>query len=242
MTYFAAFGERQTERDRRAAGFFGIITGIFVLLIFLIPGPTTGTTAQEQLNSFSWNVAVAGYILNGVVLIFSALFIIYLRAAFLPKSPTLSTAAAFFFLAGVLILAASTFYTNSAMATLSSIYKSSTATAADKAAAVVSAQIVQNNGVGALGFGIGLPIGVVLFSIVFQNSRIVPNWLGDVGFAFAILLPVAFVIFSFASAASAVSFVIFLAFIVLLLLWIFGTGAFLLRSARKVAVGEPTPT
>ncbi len=232
---------RQVERDRKLGGVFGIITGILLVVMFSVPGNATTGSAQAQLNSFDNNRALLTYVLNALVAIFGSLFIVFLRTALWSKNPTLVTAAAFFPLAAILLLTASTFYTTSAMSVLSGIYKSTTSSAADRAAAVVSAQVLQSFGVGTLGLIVALPAGIVLFSIAIQRSGVIPNWVGDVGFASAIVLWVGVGLGAYGALSSGVNFAFFLVYLILFLVWIFGSSAFMWRSARKIAVAEPAP-
>lgn len=236
----AAAGPREMKRDRRLGAIFGILLGISLLTV-PFTNYSSGTTAAENLSTFDLNRAIFAGIMNGITVLFAFLYAIYLRTALWPRGPTLLTAATAFFLMGILIVAGSTLYQASAMATLSSVYKDTTSSAVDRAAAVVAAQVVQNNGVGFLGFALGIPLGIALFGLAMRNSRIIPNGIGYVGIALGILILVGVPLVILVGFTSQAGFVFFLGFLILVWIWTFGSAAFLWRSAGKVGVGEPAP-
>lgn len=236
----AAAGPREMERDRRIGGIFGIVFGASLLTV-PFASYSSGTTAAENLSTFDLNRAIFAFVMNGITVLFAFLYAIYLRTALWPRGPTLVTAATAFFLMGILIISGSTLYQASAMATLSSVYNATTSSTADRAAAVVAAQVVQNNGVAFLGFALGIPLGIALFGLAMRNSRIIPNGIGYVGIALGIFVLVGVPLVVLVGFASAAGFVLFLGFLTLVWIWTFGSAAFLWRSARKVPTGEPAP-
>jgi hypothetical protein len=131
-----------------------------------------------------------------------------------------------------------------AIGTLSSTYASASATPADKAAAVLAANLLSQISMGFFPI-ILIEAGIVGFSVAMVNSRTFGNWVADVGVASALVGILTFgitTIFPSIGTTSFVSFLLFLAYLALVLVWVFGCAGYLLRAARPAPIGAPAPT
>jgi hypothetical protein len=202
----------------------------------------TGTTAQQLANFDSRTWEFIG-IVDVLVLLTAIPFAAYLRSVLEGRAPGTASAAAILFILGVAVGAGASVVQVIGLGTLSSAYTSTSATAADRAAAVVSASVL--NAVATSIFPIVLlEAGIVGFSAAMVNSRTFPNWVADVGVASAIFALLYFAVLALVPSigtTSLVALLFILAFLVLLEVWIFASAGYLLRSARPAAVRAPTP-
>jgi len=219
---------------------FGIVAGILVTLLFLIPTPSG--TPEQQLINFNANKTIWGVIgVFDVLLLLSAIpFAAYLRSVLEGRSPGTASAAAILFVVGIVFGAGASLIQVNEVGLLSGLYSSTTASAADRAAAVTAATLLSDISMGLTSIVL-LEGGIVLFSVTMLNSRIFANWVADVGVASGAMLILIYALTPFLSTSSFLGFLIFLAFLVLLVVWVFGSAGYLLRSARGAAVGAPAP-
>ena len=229
------------SRNVRAGAAFGILSGILVAAAFLIPMPT-GTTAQQLANFDSRTWEFIG-IVDVLVLLTAIPFAAYLRSVLEGRAPGTASAAAILFILGVAVGAGASVVQVIGLGTLSSAYTSTSATAADRAAAVVSASVL--NAVATSLFPIVLlEAGIVGFSAAMVNSRTFPNWVADVGVASTVFAILYFAVAAYVpsiGSTSLVGFLFVLAFLVLLEIWIFACAGYLYRAARPAPVRAPTP-
>jgi hypothetical protein len=168
-------------------------------------------------------------------------FAAYLRSALEGRAPGTASAAAILFVLGIAVGAGASVVQAIAIGTLSSTYTSASATAADRAAAVVVADVL-NSVVTSLFPVVLLEAGIVGFSAAMVNSRIFPNWVADVGVAsgvFAILTLAIQTLVPSIGTTSFVGFLLLLVFLALLEVWVFASAGYFLRAARPAAVGAP---
>jgi hypothetical protein len=219
---------------------FGIVSGILVTALFLIPTPSG--TPEQQLANFNTNTTtwrVIGFL--DVLLLLSAIpFAAYLRSVLEGRSPGTASAAAIMFVVGIVFGAGASLIQASEVGTLSGIYASTTASAADRAAAVIAATLLSEISMSLFSIVL-LEGGIVLFSVTMLNSRIFANWVADVGVASGAVFILIFALTPFFSTSSFLGFLIFLAFLVLLIVWVFGSSAYLLRSSHRTPVAAPAP-
>jgi len=176
-----------------------------------------------------------------VLLLLSAIpFAAYLRSVLEGRSPGTASAAAILFVVGIVFGAGASLIQVNEVGLLSGLYSSTTASAADRAAAVTAATLLSDISMGLTSIVL-LEGGIVLFSVTMLNRRIFANWVADVGVASGAMLILIYALTPFLSTSSFLGFLIFLAFLVLLVVWVFGSAGYLLRSARGAAVGAPAP-
>ncbi|MCI4371080.1 MAG: hypothetical protein L3J78_00340 [Thermoplasmata archaeon] len=217
---------------------FGILTGIFVLVGFLIPSPAG--TPEQQLANYSTDARtweIIG-ILDVFVLLAGIPFAAYLRSVLEGKSPGTASAAAILFIIGLVLGAGASAIQVTALGTLASTYTSATATVADRSAAVVAASVLSSISTSLLSIVL-LEAGIVLFAVTMLNSRMFANWVADVGVASAVFFLLILVLTPFLSSTSFVGFVVFLAYLALLAIWVFASAGYLLRSARPAKAAAP---
>ncbi len=219
-------------------GSFGIVLGCLVIGIFLYPTPSG--TAQDQLRNYNAGTWEVIGILDVLIMLVGIPFAAYLRTALEGKSPGTASAAAILFIVGLAIAAGASAIQASAMSTLSSTYTSTSSSAADRAAAVLVTTLLSQFSMNLFPLVL-LVAGVVLFSVASLNSRIIANWVADVGIASVVAVILFLALSPFVSSTSFVAFLVTAAFLILLLVWVFGSAAYLLRSARTGAVGAPAP-
>jgi len=121
-----------------------------------------------------------------------------------------------------------------ARATLAGIYNNSTVTAVDKAAALVSEQVLEAEEEAVFAIFVGAPLAIGLFSGSMWKSKIFPNWLTYVGLAFITITGVAILLV----AVGVIAPVLGIAYYGLFLLWILATSVYLWRSDRKTATSD----
>ncbi len=225
-------------RNAKVGAGFGIVLGFLVIAVVIFPTPSG--TAAEQLANFNAGAWEVIGVLDVLILLVAIPFAAYLRSVLEARSPGTASAAAILFVVGVVFAAGASLIQAISMSTLSSMYTSASSSAADRAAAVLITTLL--TGISSNLFPIILlEAGIVLFSFAMVNSGIVANWVADAGVASALLTVVILGLSPFVSSTSLVGFLLFIALLVLLVVWIFATSAYLLRSARAVAVGAPAP-
>src|SRR3989475_6230374 len=110
-----------------------------------------------------------------------------------------------------------------------------TATAVDKAAAVVSERAVEAGEEALFSVFIGTPIAIGLFSGSMWKSKVFPQWLTYEGFAFSVGTGGALLFVAAGVVPPGLGF----AFLGLLFLWVLASSAYLWRSDRNTATTEP---
>ncbi len=230
-------------RNARVGAGFGIAAGILVLSLFLYPAPTG--TVQQQLTNFNAGAWEVIGILDVLILLAAIPFAAYVRSVLESKSPGTASAGAILFIVGVVFGAGLSLLQASAMSTLSTTFTGATSSAADKAAALLAATLLSNLSSGLIALVL-LEGGIVLLSVAMLNSRVFANWVADVGIASAIPIILVLALSPFfpsvTTSFAGFGFVIFLAYLVLLLVWVFASSAYLLRTARILPTAAAAPT
>lgn len=161
------------SRNARVGGAFGILSGILVAAAFLVPMP--GGTAAQQLANFDTRAWEFLGIVDVLILLTAIPFAAYLRSVLEGRVPGTASAAAILFVLGIAVGAGASVIQTIAIGTLSSTYTSASATAADRAAAVIAFNVL--NTVATSLFPIVLlEAGIMGFSVAMLNSRIFPSW------------------------------------------------------------------
>src|SRR5437899_1050317 len=109
-----------------------------------------------------------------------------------------------------------------------------TVTAVDKAAALVSEQVLEAEEEAFFALFIGAPLAIGLFSGSMWKSRVFPNWVTYVGLAFIAVDCVGLLLIAFGVVVPGLGF----GYLGLLVLWILASSVYLYRSDRKTATTD----
>ena len=163
--------------------------------------------------------------------IFAVFFVLSLRAALPRRDSVLTAAAVVFSIIAIIVPVVVNLIALDARATLAGIYNNSTVTAVDKAAALVSEQVLEAEEEAFFALFIGAPLAIGLFSGSMWKSRVFPNWLTYVGLAFIAVDCVGLLLIAFGVVVPGLGF----GYLGLLFLWVLASSVYLYRSDRKTA-------
>src|SRR5437879_1589879 len=225
-------GSQGKDRVSRLGALFGVLFAVlYIARIFI---PDTAETAAESLANYDGRVAILFGVVSTFSGIFAVLFVLSLRAALPRRDSVLTTAAVVFSIIASMVPVVVNLIALDARATLAGIYNNSTVTAVDKAAALVSEQVLEAEEEAFFALFIGAPLAIGLFSGSMWKSKIFPNWLTYVGLAFITITGIALLLVAIGVVAPVLGFVYY----VLFLLWILATSVYLWRSYRKTATSD----
>ena len=107
-------------------------------------------------------------------------------------------------------------------------------TAVDKAATLVSEQVLEAEGEAFFALFVGAPLSIGLFSGSMWKSKIFPNWLTYVGLAFITVECAGLLLIAFGVVVPGLRF----GYLGLLVLWVLASSVYLYRSDRKTATTD----
>ena len=226
-------GHEGRIRSSRLGALFGVMGSVLYTTRFFLP--TSAENPAESLANYDGRLAVV----FGLVSTFSGIFLISfalsLRTALPKRDSVLTTAAVVFSIIASIVPVVVNLIVLDARATLAGIYNNSTVTAVDKAAALVSEQVLEAEEEAVFALFVGAPLAIGLFSGSMWNSRVFPNWLTYVGLSFITITGVALLLVAVGVAVPVLGF----AYYGLFLLWILASSGYLYRSDRKTATTDP---
>jgi len=197
--------------------------------------PISAENPAETLANYDGRLAIVFGLVSTFSGIFLILFVLSLRATLPKRDSVLTTAAVVFSIVASIVPVVVNLIVLDARATLAGIYNNSTVTGVDRAAALVSEQVLQAEEEAIFAVYVGAPLAIGLFSGSMWKSKVFPNWLTYVGLAFVTLTGVGLLLV----AVGAVVPGLFFAYLGLFVLWILASSAYLYRSGRKTATTDP---
>src|SRR2546428_1674626 len=227
-----ATARQKKDQVSRLGALFGVLFAVSYIARFLISDHAE--TAAESLADYDGRVAILFGVVSTFSGIFAVFFVLSLRAALPRRDSVLTTAAVVFSIIAVMVPVVVNLIALDARATLAGIYNNSTLTAVDKAAALVSEQVLEAEEEAFFALFVGAPLSIGLFSGSMWKSKIFPNWLTYVGLAFVTITGVALLLVAVGAVAPVLGF----AYYGLFLLWILATSVYLWRSDRKTATSD----
>jgi len=204
---------------------------LYITRFFL---PISAENPAESLANYDGRLAIVFGLVSTFSGIFLILFVLSLRAALPKRDSVLTTAAVVFSIIASIVPVVVNLIVLDARATLAGIYNNSTVTAVDKAAALVSEQVLEAEEEAVFALFVGAPLAIGLFSGSMWKSKIFPNWLTYVGLAFVTITGIALLLVAIGVVAPVLGFVYYGLF----LLWILATSVYLWRSDRKTATSD----
>jgi len=225
-------GSQGKDRVSRLGPLFGVLFAVlYIARIFI---PDTAETAAESLANYDGRVAILFGVVSTFSGIFAVLFVLSLRAALPRRDSVLTTAAVVFSIIASMVPVVVNLIALDARATLAGIYNNSTVTAVDKAAALVSEQVLEAEEEAFFALFIGAPLAIGLFSGSMWKSRVFPTWLTYVGLAFIAVDCVGLLLIAFGVVVPGLGF----GYLGLLFLWVLASSVYLYRSGRKTATTD----
>src|SRR2546426_845642 len=226
-------GRQRREWSSRLGALFGVLFVFLYIARYLLP--IEAETPADSLATYDNRLAIIFGVVSTLGGIFAILFVLSLRAAIPRRVSVLTTAAVVFAIVSAIVPVVVNLAALQATASLAEVYNSSTATAVDKAAAVVSERAVEAGEEALFSVFIGTPIAIGLFSGSMLKSKVFPQWLTYEGFAFSVGTGVALLFVAAGVVPPGLGF----AFLGLLFLWGLASSAYLWRSDRNTATTEP---
>ncbi len=222
-------GHEGRIRSSRLGALFGVMGSVLYITRFFLP--TSAENPAESLANYDGRLAIVFGLVSTFSGIFLILFVLSLRTALPKRDSVMTTAAVVFSIIASIVPVVVNLIVLDARATLAGIYNNSTVTAIDKAAALVSEQVLEAEEEAIFALFVGAPLAIGLFSGSMWKSKIFPNWLTYVGLAFVTIIGVALLLIAVGVVAPVLGF----AYYGLFLLWILATSVYLWRSDRKTA-------
>jgi len=205
---------------------------LYITRFFL---PISAENPAESLANYDGRLAIVFGLVSTFSGIFLILFVLSLRAALPKRDSVLTTAAVVFSIVASIVPVVVNLIVLDARATLAGIYNNSTVTGVDKAAALVSEQVLEAEEEAIFAVYVGAPLAIGLFSGSMWKSKVFPNWLTYVGLAFVTVTGVGLLLVAIGAVVPGLGF----AYLGLFVLWILASSAYLYRSGRKTATTDP---
>jgi len=225
-------GHEGRFRSSRLGALFGVMGSILYLTRFFLPN--SAENPAESLANYDGRLAIVFGLVSTFSGIFLILFVLSLRAALPKRDSVLTIAAVVFSIVASIVPVVVNLIVLDARATLAGIYNNSTVTGVDKAAALVSEQVLEAEEEAIFAVYVGAPLAIGLFSGSMWKSKVFPNWLTYVGLAFVTLTGVGLLLVAVGAVVPGLGF----AYLGLFVLWILASSAYLYRSDRKTATTD----
>ena len=226
-------GHEGRIRSSRLGALFGVMGSVLYITRFFLP--VSAENPAESLANYDGRLAIVFGLVSTFSGIFLVLFVLSLRAALPKRDGVLTTAAVVFSIVSSIVPVVVNLIVLDARATLAGIYNNSTVTGVDKAAALVSEQVLQAEEEAIFAVYVGAPLAIGLFSGSMWKSKVFPNWLTYVGLAFVTLIGVGLLLTAVGVVVPGLGF----AYLGLFVLWVLASSAYLYRSDRKTATTDP---
>src|SRR3989454_10594534 len=227
-----ATARQKKDQVSRLGALFGVLFAVSYIARFFIPDHAE--TAAESLANYDGRVAILFGVVSTFSGIFAVFFVLSLRAALPRRDSVLTTAAVVFSIIAIMVPVVVNLIALDARATLAGIYNNSTVSGVDRAAALVSEQVLEAEEEAFFALFVGAPLSIGLFSGSMWKSRGFPNWVTQLGPGFIAVYLVGLLLIAFGVVVPGLGF----GYLGLLFLWVLASSVYLYRSGRKTATTD----